>query len=249
MEFLATPCSWCLEQCQCAWTKMIVYAFALWSLIEQSLDILQWFHCDFFFTIAMNWSDFDQSGNTAKPKRAQFPNVGKERRTNTFPILFIYSGSALSFILFTIHHSHSGPPLLHPVSRGKLSRLNVNKKISVGRTVWCYIPLQWTILEIYCWKKGVPFYTDEKHSALNWWNWQDRRKWDGKSDWKNSDTFCHFAQSNLLKFWLTWCSFHKTLQISKKTNVHCIQHLKRTIHLPWGLCSALCRANFCSTFV
>ena len=55
MEFLATPCSWCLEQCQCAWTKMIVYAFALWSLIEQSLDILQWFHCDFFSPL--QWID------------------------------------------------------------------------------------------------------------------------------------------------------------------------------------------------
>ena len=245
MEFLATPCSWCLEQCQCAWTKMIVYAFALWSLIEQSLDILQWFHCDFFFTIAMNWSDFDQSGNRAKPKRAQFPNVGKERRTNTFPILFIYSGSALSFILFTIHHSHSGPPLLHPVSQGKLSRLNVNQNCWQNCLVFNTIAVNdpGNLLL----KKGSPVL--HRWKTLNWWNWQDRRKWDGKSDWKNSDTFCHFAQSNLLKFWLTWCSFHKTLQISKKTNVHCIQHLKRTIHLPWGLCSALCRANFCSTFV
>ena len=31
------------------------------------------------------------------------------------------------------------------------------------------------------------------------------------------------------------CWFHEISQISKKTNVHCTQHLKRTIHLPWGL--------------
>ena len=93
-----------------------------------------------------------------------FQMLGKERRTNTFPILFIHSGSALSFILFTIHHRHSGPPLLHPVSRGKLSKLNVNQKLSVGRTVWCLIPLQWTILEIKLLKEGGPFYTDEGHS-------------------------------------------------------------------------------------
>ena len=148
-----------------------------WTEFRHPAMIPLWF----LFTIAMNWSEFDQSGNRAKPKRAQFPNVGKERRTNTFPILFIYSGSALSFILFTIHHRHSGPPLLHPVSRGKLSRLNVNKKISVGRTVWCYIPLQWTILEIKLLKEGGPFYTDEGHSK-KWWNWQHRRNWDDESD-------------------------------------------------------------------
>ena len=131
-------------------------------LIEQSLDILHLIPLWFLFTIATNWSEFDQSGNTAKPKRAQFPNVGK--RTKDKYISNLIHPFRIRIELYLIHHSHSGPPLLHPVSRGKLSKLNVNQKLSVGRTVWCLIPLQWTILEIKLLKEGGPFYTDEGHS-------------------------------------------------------------------------------------